>query len=1155
MPVTNMDSVGPYRLDEKIGQGGMGEVFRAYDTRLNRAVAVKMLRGAGEVDEVAVQRFMREARAASALNHPNIVIIYEVGETPTGEHFIVQEFIVGQTLRTLLTQPMLPAKVVELGSQIARALAAAHAAGIVHRDVKPENIMVRADGYVKVLDFGLAQQSETDTETGSCEQTTRTNLDTAPGTLLGTPSYMAPEQAKGLATGSPIDVFALGVVLYEMAAGRRPFIASTHVAILTSIISDQPVPMGRINPAVPRALDDLVQQMLDKDPDRRPSAPEVERQLAAMQGISATTEVSPDQAAARAANVGREAERTQLWQAFARVKAGRSLIMAVTGEPGIGKSTILEDFLTDLAIRGERVTIARGRCSESLAGAEAYLPVLEAFDSLLHRTVGASLDAVVRSVAPSWYVQVATRTVEESMVGRLRESGPAPSQERMKREFGALMQELSRQQPLVLMIEDLHWADVSTVDLLNYLAGRFADMRLMVIASYRPSDMELAKHSFIGIKNDLQSRGLFEEVALSFLAPADVERYLSLQFPGHQFPPDFAPGIHAKTEGSPLFMADLVRYVRDTGGMVEQDGVWRLAQTLPGGARDLPQSVRGMVTRKIEQVDEKDRELLLAASVQGHEFDSNTVAEAVAMDPAEVEDRLAVLERVHVFVRRGDEHEFPDRTLTLKYQFVHVLYQNVLYASLQPRRRIALSGRIVRSLVQHYGDDAPSIAGPVAVLYETAREFAAAAQFFYVAAQRAVALFGFGEALSLADRGLAGLKALPDGPDRQQLELGLQLTRGTSLRMVKGWAASQLELTFARARELCHQMQDPPQLFPVLWNLNFFSMIRGDMALVRDQNTELRAQAEKSGNDAYRMAADHVSGVALEFMGDFAEAHRLLEQSISRHDPAKHQTYSAMYGADPGMYARPMSSRPLFALGYPDRALARNNETLAIGRFQREPVTQVFAQLIAGGIHVYRGETAAAIGLTDEAIALCQEYSLVQEAEWARGFRGAAHALAGRTADGIADLRQALDTLKSLRAGVARTMFLSFLAEAYHRAGQVPDGLQAVDDGLAFGEQSHQHGFDAELFRTRGELLRLAGNDAGAEDSLRAALARAQAQQARSFELRAAAGLARFLKDNGRAADARAVLAPVYEWFVEGHDTADLVTARTLLSETGSMTW
>ena len=164
-------------------------------------------------------------------------------------------------------------------------------------------------------------------------------------------------------------------------------------------------------------------------------------------------------------------------------------------------------------------------------------------------------------------------------------------------------------------------------------------------------------------------------------------------------PPDFSALIHAKTEGSPLFMADLVRYLRDSGGIVEQNGSWVLARSMSDMPRELPESVRSMIARKIEQLDERDRALLLAASVQGHEFDSAIVSEAIEMDPADVEERLDVLERVHVFVKRGSEYEFPDLTLTLQYQFVHVLYQNMLYASLQPTRRAALSGRVARALV------------------------------------------------------------------------------------------------------------------------------------------------------------------------------------------------------------------------------------------------------------------------------------------------------------------------------------------------------------------------------------------------------------------------------------------------------------------------
>ena len=198
-------------------------------------------------------------------------------------------------------------------------------------------------------------------------------------------------------------------------------------------------------------------------------------------------------------------------------------------------------------------------------------------------------------------------------------------------------------------------------------------MRVLALGTYRPSDMALARHPFLAIRSDLQSRGLFEEIGLRFLELKDVERYLALEFPGHAFPSDFASVIHAKTEGSPLFMADLVRYLRDTGGIVEKSGGWALARSLPEVPRDLPESIRGMIQRKIERVEERDRKLLAAASVQGHEFDSAVVAEAVEMDAADIEDRLEILERVHVFVRRGEEREFPDRSLTLNYQFVHVL--------------------------------------------------------------------------------------------------------------------------------------------------------------------------------------------------------------------------------------------------------------------------------------------------------------------------------------------------------------------------------------------------------------------------------------------------------------------------------------------------
>jgi predicted ATPase len=1147
MPPT---AFGHYRLDVRIGEGGMGEVYRAFDTRLNRPVALKLLRAARDERPGAAARFLREARAASALNHPNIVIVHEIGEDEAGSPYIVQELVEGATLRSMLGQPLALPRIADIGGQIARALAAAHAAGIVHRDIKPENIMIRADGFVKVLDFGIARQTPLDASEVTSAQTTEAALPTAPGTLLGTPAYMSPEQVRGEAIGPPVDVFALGVVLYEMATGRRPFAAQTPMGIIAAVVSEQPVPPSRVQPAVSAVLDELVLRMLDKDPARRPTAREVEDALTAPRG-DMTIETGVARDATPRATVGRDAERARLHQAYARAQSGGSLIVGVSGEPGIGKTSLIEDFLQELTTGAGRPTIARGRCSESLAGAEAYLPILEVLDHLLRRTDGPSFATLIRTIAPSWYAQLATTSIEElSLGGEAREPVPAASPERMKRELSALVHEVSRVRPLVLFIDDLHWADVSTVDLLNYLAARFDGMRLLVLASYRPSDMARSRHPFLGIRSDLQSRGLLEEIALPFLAAADVARYLAVQFPGHAFPPDFAEAVHAKTEGNPLFMADLVRYLRDTGGIVEDGGTWVVARGVPEVPKDLPQSVRGMIERKIEQIDEMDRRLLLAASVQGHEFDSATVADAAEMTPGEVEDRLETLERVHVLVRRGEEDELPDRTLTVRCRFVHVLYQNVLFASLQPSRRARLAGNVARAIVARHGDDSSAIAGRLAVLYETARDFAASAKHFFTAARRAVGLFGFREALNLADRGLDGLRTLPDGPERQQLELGLQMIRGLALRSVKGWAAPELEPTFARARQLCQQLDNPPELFPVLWNLTFFQMIRGNLEVVREQVATLMAQAEASGQRAYLMAVHHVAGVSEEFStGDVVESSRLLERARELHDPAEHPTYNAMFGIDPGMVARAMSSRPLWTLGFPDRAVARCAETIELARSQRQPVTLVFALVVTQGIHLYRGEYDQVVAMGDEIIALCDEYEFPQEAEWSRVFHGAALAASGRPDEGIAQLQASLAALQALRSGLVRTLFLGLLADALRRAGRLDEGIAAVTDAEAHAARHGEHGWTAELHRARGELLAAAGDDAGGAEHLRAALDRARARAARSFELRAATALARLLARQDRMEEARAVLGPVTAWFTEGRDTIDVRTATALLAQ------
>ena len=427
--------------------------------------------------------------------------------------------------------------------------------------------------------------------------------------------------------------------------------------------------------------------------------------------------------------VGRDQERAALREGFESAAAGRGLLLCVTGETGIGKTTLVEDFLSELASAGRVHGSARGRCSERLAGAEAYLPILEALDSLVRGAAGEAAARAMRLLAPSWYAQVAPATVGDT-VGGSAAPHRAATQEQLKRELVAFLEELSRSRPLVVFLDDVHWADASTVDLLAYLGARCAGLRLLVLLTYRPTELLLGQHPFVPVQLELQRYGVCREVPLGFLGRAEVESYLSLAFPGHRLPAEFAAVIHAKTEGSPLFLVDLLRYLRDRGVIAEGPRGWGLAKAVPDFQHELPESVRSLIRKKLDQLGEVDRRLLSAASVQGYEFDSGVVARVLGMEAAEVEERLDVLDRVHALVRLRREQEFPDGTLVLRYQFLHVLYQNALYAALQPTRRACYSAAVAQALLDHYGEQSAAIASELALLLETARDWGRAVEFF-----------------------------------------------------------------------------------------------------------------------------------------------------------------------------------------------------------------------------------------------------------------------------------------------------------------------------------------------------------------------------------------------------------------------------------------
>src|SRR5262245_29839956 len=267
-PLAVNSTLSHYVIIKKLGSGGMGEVYLARDTKLERNVAIKLLPARYTEDPDRVRRFVQEAKAASALNHPNIIVIHEIGELD-GLHFIVTEFVEGRTLRQQMTGLLKLPDVLDVVIQVAGALAAAHAAGIVHRDVKPENIMLRSDGYVKVLDFGLAKLTEPRSPILDTEAPTIARVDTETGTVMGTARYMSPEQARGLKVDARSDVFSLGVVLYEILGGQPPFAGETNADVIASILEKDPLPLARFSPEAPEALERIIAKALRKDFEER----------------------------------------------------------------------------------------------------------------------------------------------------------------------------------------------------------------------------------------------------------------------------------------------------------------------------------------------------------------------------------------------------------------------------------------------------------------------------------------------------------------------------------------------------------------------------------------------------------------------------------------------------------------------------------------------------------------------------------------------------------------------------------------------------------------------------------------------------------------------------------------------------------------------
>jgi predicted ATPase/DNA-binding winged helix-turn-helix (wHTH) protein len=872
--------------------------------------------------------------------------------------------------------------------------------------------------------------------------------------------------------------------------------------------------------------------------------------------------------------VGRESELEQLQEWYKKALSGERQLVFVTGEPGIGKTALVEVFLsgireqssgnsspapTDPCSPTPVLWISRGQCIEHYGSGEAYLPILSALGQLCRSAEGKQIVSLLSQHAPMWLVQMPGLLTKEEFEALQRKTAGA-AKERMLREIAEALEVLTAEQPLVLVLEDLHWSDPSTLDLLAFVARRSQPARLLILGTYRPAEMLAQEHPLRRVVQELQLHRHSKELPLNLLTEADVAAYLARRcsFPspfqgesqgeGVSATPfhDLAWVIHQRTEGNPLFMVNVV-----------DDLLARGEGESANVEINAPTTIRQLIERQFERLSLEDQYFLEAATAAGIEFSAAAVAAGSEAPIEVVERRCATLARQGQFLHPAGVSEWPDGTRASRYAFQHALYQEVLYERVTAARKVTLHRRIGEREEQAYGNRAAEIAAELAVHFERGRDYLRATQYLQYAAENAQQKNAYQEAISLATRGLQLLTEVSDTPERIQQELRLQLTLGGALGAVKGYSAPEVENALTQARAMSQKLGETPQLFPVLGSLFVFYVNRTEVQTAHELAEQMMRLAQSAQNPLLLPFAHAALGGALFLLGELTSARTHMEQASALYDP---QQYPRFTGNRSDLRVDCLSYRShiLWFLGYPDQALKLSEEAIALAEELSHPFSLAFALGFASLFHLYRRDEQTALARAEAVMTLATEQGFPYWLAFGLGVRDCVLAEQGQMEERIARMRRNKLTPPP-----------ALLAEVCGRVGQVEEGLALITKALAAGDRTGVRVNEADLYRVKGELLLLQfqvssskfqvenpqsvfpNPQSGAEACFHKAIEIAQRQQAKSLELRAVMSLSHLWQQQGKEKEAHRVLSEIYNWFTEGFDTKDLQEAKAFLEDLG----
>ena len=838
--------------------------------------------------------------------------------------------------------------------------------------------------------------------------------------------------------------------------------------------------------------------------------------------------------------VGREAETARLARHWSSATAGRGQFVLLVGEAGIGKSRLVEVLKDDIV--GDDYRHLTGQCWPYFSNA-AFHPLIEVVEQALQiaatdpmedrlrklesllRTTGLPLDVHVPLLANLLSIPTGDAYPSLSL-------GADVLKLKLLETLSSVILASAAIRPVLLVIEDVHWSDASTLELLGTLLDRMAGARLLVLVTFRPEH----QHTW-------PSRAHLSRLEVTRLPSQVAATMVALAARGRTLPTDIIEALVARTDGVPLFVEELTRMVVESG-QVDRTAAQNVLARRGKAPLSIPETLTELLLARLDRLAGAGKEVAQLAAVLGREFTFKLIELVSHLDDESL--RGGLMQLVEAGLIRYHEHAFGPR-----YVFKHALVQEVAYRSLSTSERRRHHQRVASTIER----DLPEFAAqqPELLAHHFTEAGAAEAAITYLdkAGSRAVQRAAHTDAITHYQRALALLETLPESEVRARREVTLRLSLGTPLMAVRGFAHADCEANYARAIELSRSLGDDSQLFPATLGLWQFTMVRGRLALSIDLGRTLLSQAAAADDRTSLMFAHRALGTSSLLVGDLVAARDHTTRGLALYDPAEHGKLWARFGHDPGVAHGLYRGWALTLLGYVDQGLEAARGALGLARLNDQPTSIAFALTYLGIIENHRGEHDSARDHADEAAAISAEHRLALWAAMSGIQRGWALIGLGELEPGSTVLREGVESWMRTGAFTGVTFFGAVQAWGHLLRGRPTEAQHAIEEATELEDRNGEYFYRSELIRLSGDVIRALKPDgqAEAEATYRRAMEIAERQSARTFSLRIATSLARLLADTHRADEARQLLEPAYAWFTEGLQTADLVRARAVLDQ------